>query len=84
MYRKIREGHFSHIAGLQELARTVDVSKVGVKGAAKFFESHIEAQSAASSAEAEIKAEQARKKEEREAAAKRKSEFQARLAKFNR
>ena len=57
---------------MTQIADSVDVSEVGAKGAASFFESLAAKQAKANKFEEEIKAEQEEKKREAEAARQRK------------
>ena len=68
--------------GLTQIADSVDVSEVGAKGAASFFESLAAKQAKANKFEEEIKAEQEEKKREAEAARQRKEDFKKKFANF--
>ncbi|EGD81753.1 EF-hand domain-containing protein D2 [Salpingoeca rosetta] len=68
--------------GLSQIADSVDVSEVGAKGAASFFESLAAKQAQANKFEEEIKAEQEEKKREAELARKRKEEFKKKFSNF--
>ena len=83
IFRKARKGEL-RIEGLKTiaLAATVDVSTVGVGGAASFFEAKAAEQLRSKAFEMEIKAEQEAKKADAQATRDRKAAFKARMAQF--
>eukprot|EP00043_Microstomoeca_roanoka_P003916 m.46544 g.46544 ORF g.46544 m.46544 type:complete len:188 (-) comp12252_c0_seq1:129-692(-) len=68
--------------GLSQIVTSVDVSEVGAKGAASFFENLAAKQAQSNKFEAEIRAEQEAKRKEAEEAKLRKEEFQKKFANF--
>eukprot|EP00055_Hartaetosiga_balthica_P018523 m.134676 g.134676 ORF g.134676 m.134676 type:complete len:188 (+) comp9673_c0_seq1:79-642(+) len=69
-------------AGLSEIVKSVNVSEVGAKGAANFFEQLAAKQTQANKFEDEIRQEQEEKKREAEEAKKRKEAFKAKIGGF--